>query len=108
MLYNSLTGLAIALTVLVCLMILGSLTTLIFRIINSLSSWFASRRVEEEGFEEYEGDVPYNTQAFRERIKTMMDEDGLYDIDVRPAKTDFTGVEIIGNSREIEIDNRVD
>lgn len=111
MLYNSLTVLVISLTVLICLTVLSSLSTLLFRLINSLSSWFASKKVLEEGEEEFE-DVfvgKYDVDAFRERMRGMTDENGLYDVyenSIPPA--DFTGVEIVTNSREMDIDNRVD
>lgn len=47
--------------------------------------------------------------AFKRRVAEMrqtMDEDGLYDAPPPPVSTDFTGVEIITTSTEIQQDRR--
>ena len=47
--------------------------------------------------------------SFKKRVAEMrqtMDEDGLYDAPPPPVSTDFTGVEIITNSTEIQQDRR--
>jgi hypothetical protein len=48
----------------------------------------------------------YDVKAFRERIKGLQDNDGLYDVvDVEPIET--TGVEVITESAEVDIDKYV-
>lgn len=95
-------GLITVLTVLLCLLIflecfnrIKAYTTSLYHI---LSSWFADRTVTEESVEELvEEDYltgRYDVYAYRERMKKLQDEDGLYDIPDIPEPTDFTGVEI--------------
>lgn len=110
MLYTSLTVLIIFLTVLIGLLILSTVSSLIIKLISSISYWFVSRKVIEDETEEDEefSNGLYNVKAFRERMKGMMDEDGLYDVYENPfKKTNFTGVEIITDSREMDIDKRI-
>ena len=99
-------------TVLIGLIIFSILSRLVHGIYIAISSWFADRHYSSEENDEDEYLVgKYDVSAFRDRIKDMMDEDGLYDIPeylVREDKKgDFTGVEIVSNSAEIEIDKKV-
>lgn len=114
MLFTSLTVLTIFLTVLIGLIILNTVIAVIGKLYLSLSSWFASRRViEDEEEEEYVDPFltgRYDVEAYRRRMEKMketMDEDGLFDIPESVPKTDFTGVEIITDDREVSIDERL-
>lgn len=49
----------------------------------------------------------YDIDAYNKRISFIADEDGLYNIPFEPAKTDFTGTEIITDSFESVIDERI-
>lgn len=114
MLFTSLTVLTIFLTVLIGLFIFNTFINTLRPIVFFLSSWFASRRViEDEEEEEYVDPFltgRYDVEAYRKRMEKMretMDEDGLFDIPEAPPKTDFTGVEIITDDREVSIDERL-
>lgn len=70
------------------------------------------RRNDEEAPEVGEGVLTSESDrvaAFKRRVAEMrqtMDEDGLYDAPPPPVSTDFTGVEIITTSTEIQQDRR--
>lgn len=52
----------------------------------------------------------YDVNAFRKRIedlKCSADDDGLYDVPEEPARTDFTGAEIITDNFEEDVDKYV-
>lgn len=73
--------------------------------------FFLLRRNDEEAPEVGEL-VPTESErvaSFKKRVAEMrrtMDEDGLYDAPPPPVSTDFTGVEIITTSTEIQQDRR--
>lgn len=113
MLFTSLTVLTIFLTVLIGLFIFNTFINTLRPIVSFFSSWFADRKVIEEEEEEYVDPFltgRYDVEAYRRRMEKMretMDEDGLFDIPETPPKTDFTGVEIITDDREVSIDERL-
>lgn len=88
---------------------LKNYTASLYRTISSF--WFDRKVSVEDTIEEKteEDDFltgKYDVHAFRERMEKMKDEDGLYDIPYRPSRTNFTGVEIITESSEIEADRK--
>lgn len=95
-------GLITVLTVLLCLLIFlecfNRIKVLTLSIYNALSSWFANKKITEEPVEEPPDEDfftgRYDVYAYRERMRKLQDEDGLYDIPDIPEPTDFTGVEI--------------
>lgn len=74
--------------------------------------FFLLRRNDEEApevGEEFAYPEEDRVTAFKRRVAEMrrtMDEDGLYDAPPPPVSTDFTGVEIITTSTEIQQDRR--
>lgn len=80
---------------------------------NYLSSRFENKAIEDSftPVEEPEEDVfdfgKYDVSAFRSRIEALKDEDGLYDIPLKKPPTDFTGIEIITESAELEKDRKI-
>ena len=88
---------------------LKNYTASLYRAISSF--WFDRKvSVEDTTEEKTEEDDfltgKYDVHAFRERMEKMKDEDGLYDRPYRPPRTNFTGVEIITESSEIEADRK--
>lgn len=65
------------------------------------------KRKEESGVEVPEQPsirTRYDVEAFRRRMETLKDEDGLYDVIEREPVTDFTGAEVITLDAEMDID----
>lgn len=80
---------------------------------NYLSSRFENKAIEdsfatvEEPEEESYDSGKYDVAAFRSRIEALKDSDGLYDVPLEKPKTDFTGIEIITESAELEKDRKI-
>lgn len=111
MLESVLIVLFISLIILIGLIVINLVLDFLDRIASYLSFWFDSKGVIEEPVEEENEFLKgrYNVMAFRERMKEMMDEDGLYDIpEDEDTEAEFTGAEIISNSREVYIDSKLD
>lgn len=69
---------------------------------------FCKKNEEEKDEVEYSG---YNIDEFNKRIEKLkkelnIDEDGLYDVE-EDYNGDETGVEIVTNSQELELDRRI-
>lgn len=102
--------LIVLLSVLICLEIYDRLKRILTPMFGGLSFWFANRKADEPEVETPEEEFiagNHDVEAFRERIKLMRDENGLYDVPEFKPVTDFTGVEIITPSAEMAVENRI-
>jgi len=94
--------------VLDCL-IIGLLLHRIFLDVKKLQNLQGEKPEVAEELSEHRYPEYSRVSAFRNRVEQMrkeMDENGLYDVTIPPPVTDFTGVEIITDSTEIQQDRR--
>ena len=49
----------------------------------------------------------YDIVAFKKRIETLKDDDGLFDVIDLPPVTDFTGTEVITDQTEMDLDRYI-
>lgn len=77
---------------------------------NILSDLFGRSVAEDEGTEVPEEDYVkprYDVDGYRRRmakLKESMDDDGLYEVPVKPVQTDFTGTEVITSDFEVDLE----
>ena len=79
---------------------------------NLFSGLFSRNKVEEgsEIPEEEYVKPKYDVAAYRERmakLKKSMDDDGLYEVQPEPVRSDFTGTEVITEEFEMDLDEYI-